>query len=56
MLGQTPGVVSNVRTAAIRSGAALRKGSAPARHPTPSAVTFVNGGISDICIGLTHLA
>src|SRR6202040_4002334 len=36
-----------------RSGAALSRGSAPARRPNP--VTSVNGRDTDICIWWTHL-
>jgi hypothetical protein len=42
-----------LRSIGRRSGAALRKGSAPARRPAPPAQeTFVNG--RDICIWWTH--
>jgi hypothetical protein len=37
-----------------RSSAALRRGSAPARRPTPTAVTFLNGRSSDISIWWTQ--
>src|SRR4051812_48616993 len=38
-----------------RAGAALRRGSAPVRHPTPTMVTSLSGRNSDICIGRTQL-
>src|SRR3954468_9854586 len=39
-----------------RAGAALRRGSAPARRPTPTAVTSLSGRNGDICIWRTHPA
>jgi NAD(P)-dependent dehydrogenase (short-subunit alcohol dehydrogenase family) len=38
-----------------RSSAALRRGSVPARRPTPTTVTFLNGRDGDISIRWTHL-
>ena len=35
-------------------GAALRRGSAPARRPAPTTVTFVSGRDGDICIRWTQ--
>ena len=37
-----------------RAGAALRRGSAPARRPTPTMVTSLSGRDSDISIWRTH--
>ena len=37
-----------------RASAALRRGSAPALHPTPTMVTSLSGRNSDICIGRTQ--
>jgi hypothetical protein len=39
-----------------RSGAALRRGSAPARRPTLSALTFLNWEITDISIWARHVS
>src|SRR5437763_14565567 len=48
---QTSGAV----TSSAQSGAALRRGSAPARRPTPTTVTFLNGRDGDISIRWTHV-
>src|SRR4051794_1533837 len=37
-----------------RASAALRRGSAPARCPTPTTVTSLSGRNGDISIGRTH--
>ena len=54
LLGTNAGAVSPVRVAG--AGRALRYagGSAPARRPTPTTVTFLNGRDADISIRWTH--
>ena len=53
-LGKTPGAVSSVRIAGVDRTLRYAGGSAPARRPNPTRVTFLNGRNSDIFIGWTQ--